>query len=202
MIKGRHPDGLAYLLRTRKIVERSIEDNICQSNRCVAAYPLNLARLMRSLAIAEFVDKSFKDDKLLRQASDLFLQWAAANIKSDHTQAYYLAGVRAAILIGEFGVAQKLLQDSSMLSFHRLEADALKDICDDLMGATKKAAEKKLVDFLLSVRDPRRTSEVYTEHVYIERDALAFDMAWILTSFESGSLAKTSSDAVLSKLTD
>lgn len=136
----------------------------------------------------------------LRQASELFVQGATIEspyINTDYNQAHYLAGVRAAILTGEIGAAQKLIHNGPTLSFHNLEADALRAICDNPVGANKEALERKLTDLLLSARDPRQKRDVFTE-----RDALAFDIAWILTSTISSSGVKASSDVVLSRLID
>jgi len=157
-----------FLRRALAVSERTTQENKLTSELCEAAFPLNRGGLLRSHAYSLALLGHELDTASLIQASSDFEGWCKHYKKGEwdsQSQAYYLAGVRLAIIAGDWERSERLLKIRKSFKWHQRQFELLKRLVEEfcLRHVDDPDYLASFDEYFDYVRDPNLNPDVFME---------------------------------------
>lgn len=163
--------------------EKLLTAGCCRSNKIVeGAYPSNLAIILRGRTYAKWLLGEGMDRATLREAAEHLVTWCLTKasdckrISDSMTMAFYLFGVRLAMIAADTTYAKELLGAKHRFRWHHaIEGDLWTRMLEN-HPALDRAMRSELEAFFDRVRDPdfeERHDD--TLRTFVSRDILALE---------------------------
>jgi hypothetical protein len=163
MVEFSNLDAAKYLETCIAVGQRALAENRLQAKKCVESFPQNRGQLVRCMVYSEAILQNALDKERLLQASRDYESWCVETTKQnwdDQIQAYYLAGVRVALIGGDSTRAASLLGRAKHFKAHPDQSRILKQLASGTLDASFEASMGTYFDF---VRNPFTEKKVFLE---------------------------------------